>query len=109
MEICLIRNLFDETKRRVAGARQLCRLGQKDQGRDVLRSVRNGSVIEIVKGCDTSKFPELEMNWSLLEWELSQLEQDCHPASDPSCVNDLAKIAQTLDFIAGGISKLLSK
>jgi hypothetical protein len=109
MEIIHIRNLYDATKIRVKHARQLCRLGQKDCGRDILRFVQNASVIHIIKSCDTSKYPGLEMNWSLLEWELSQLEQECHPTSTVDASDDFSKIASSLEIIAKGVQKLLSK
>jgi len=109
MEIYHIHNLFSATKTRVATARQLCRQGQKDNARDVVRFVRNASILQILKAADFSNSPFGEINWALLEWELSQLELECHPAAAAENVNHDVMVLEKLDIIAGGISKLLSK
>ena len=109
MEICHVHNLYVMTKIRVASARQACKCGKKDEARDTLRFIRNASIIEIIKSTPTENYPGLEMNWPLLEWELGQLEQECHPATEPVLTNDLARIEKHLSFIAAHIGKALSK
>lgn len=109
MELIHVHNLYTATKIRVASARQACRTGNKDEARRDLNFIRNANIIQIIKGTSTDNCPGLEMNWSLLEWQLSELEQECHPSTAPVLTNDLAKISNSLEVIASGVAKLLQK
>jgi hypothetical protein len=98
--------LYSFTKMRVSVARSAARSGRKDEARDFLRYVRGARIIQILKPLD---FGQLGANIPLLEWELSELEQECHPSSGNDQTSDIAAIRSTLEILASGIQTLLSQ
>ncbi len=85
MQIGHIVNLYKDTKCRLQDARQKCRAGKKDEARDTLRSIRNASIIQIIKDAPIEKYEGIQFNWPLLQWELNdlvnELEKDVHPTA----------------------------
>ncbi len=96
-------NLYRFTQMEVKSARADARAGRKDSARNVLRFIRNASVIEILKAADLSCFPNVDV--PLLNWELSQLETECHPSSSCDQTSDIAAIRAMLEPIAHFVSK----
>lgn len=60
----------------ISRAREMALGGRKDDARDVLRYLRNGHVIQILKHLDEATYPK---DVSHLEWKLGELENECHP------------------------------
>jgi hypothetical protein len=42
-----------------------------------------------------------------LEWQLAELENDCHPASNPEPLDNQQRVENSLAIIAGGIAKII--
>jgi hypothetical protein len=53
-------------------------------------------------------FGQLAVDVSLLEWELSQLEQECHPSAPNDQTSDIAAIRASMEFLASGMQTLLN-
>ena len=100
--------LYSFTKQRVSLARSSARAGRKDEARDFLRYVRGARIIQILKPVDFSVLG-LNVDVSHLEWQLNELEHECHPSSSNDQTTDIAAIRSTLDLLAIGMQKLLSK
>jgi len=90
--------LYRTTKTSVADARADARAGRKDAARETYRFVTNARITQIL---GSYEFPAgLSVDVPLLNWELSQLEQECHPASVPDQSSDIKAIRASLDLIA---------
>ena len=61
----------------VGRARELALRGDKDQARDYLRYLRNGRVVQLLKGLDEEKF---RADVAHLAWKVGELEKECHPS-----------------------------
>lgn len=90
--------LYRTTKQQVSDARADARAGRKDSAREILRFINNSRIPQILGAYE---FPSgLTVDVPLLKWELSQLEQECHPASVPDTSSDIKAIRASLDLIA---------
>ena len=90
--------LYRATKTQIADARAEARLGRKDVARETFRFISNARILQILAPYE---FPAgLTVDVPLLNWELSQLEQECHPASAVDQSSDIKAIRASLDLIA---------
>lgn len=73
--------LYNFTKQYVSSYRSAARAGCKDQARDFLKFIRCSRIIQILKPIDFSQIGLVTIDVSHLEWQLNQLEQECHPSA----------------------------
>lgn len=93
--------LYVFTKLKVRTGRRLASLGAKDDARNIARFLRNACICEILKphSCDF-------MDVSLLEFQLRELESECHPMSPGlSDLDKYSEILSRLDLIAAHVAK----
>jgi hypothetical protein len=74
----------------IASARRAAKAGRKDEARNVLRFVRNASIIEILKPIEFGEIFTADV--AHLQWQLSELETECHPASQADFADDFQAI-----------------
>jgi hypothetical protein len=85
----------------VKRARRLASIGEKDRARDMARFVRNSCIVDILKPFSG----ELLIDAHRLDWELRELESECHPASPAlSDLDKFSEILSRLDLIAAHVS-----
>ncbi|HVU27392.1 MAG TPA: hypothetical protein VHG71_06610 [Verrucomicrobiae bacterium] len=97
-------SLYNFTKMRVESARCSARHGHKDEASNFLRYVRGASIVQILKCYQNDGV--LDIDLSHLEWQLRELENDCHPMTQPDFKDDFALILLRLDSLAHCLSKL---
>lgn len=69
-------SLYRFTLSEVRAAIQRAGLGYKDESRQFLNFVTNARIVRIIS---SHEYTLPEPNWSLLQWELGNLAQACHP------------------------------
>jgi len=94
--------LYRTTKQQISDARAEARSGRKDSAREVFRFITNARIPQIILAFEFP--PGLSVDVALLKWELSQLEQECHPASACDQTSDIKSIRVSLDLIAHFVS-----
>jgi hypothetical protein len=99
--------LYNFTKQYVTSYRTAARAGRKDEARDFLKYVRCARIIQILKPIDFSQIGLVSVDVSHLEWQLSELEQECHPSAPNDQTSDIAAIRSMLEIVASGIQMLL--
>jgi hypothetical protein len=89
----------------VQGMRADARAGHKDSARRFLNYVQNANIIQVLKQADLDPeiFPNVDIH--LLNWELSQLETECHPTAPCDQTSDIAAIKAMLEPIAYFVSQ----
>jgi hypothetical protein len=75
--------------------------------RDWLRYFINGCVVGILKDVDFSSFPHVDVPH--LEWQLRQLENDCHPAANSDFRDDFEAIRANTETLAFGMGTILRR
>jgi len=95
------RQLYIFTSLKLNRARRLATLGEKDQARDEARFLRNSCIVEILK----PHSGELLIDAHRLDFELRELERECHPLSPAlSDADKFSQILSRLDLIAACLS-----
>jgi hypothetical protein len=94
---------------RVIAARTSARAGRKDEAREFLRYVRGARIIQILKPIDFSSIGLSSVDVAHLDWQLNELEQECHPSAPNDQTSDIAAIRSTLELLAFGMQTLLSQ
>jgi hypothetical protein len=103
-----LRQLYQFTTMQVDKFRCIARHGRKDEARDFLRYVRNSRILEILKKADFSSIGTV-IDVSHLEWQVRELENDCHPASQPDYRDDFTAIRGHMETLAQGMALILKQ
>ena len=82
----------------------MARDGRKDEAREIARYIHNASIIPIIKA---EQFSVLNVDAAHLQWQLSELENDSHPASTPEPMDNQQRLENSLAIIAGGIAQII--
>jgi hypothetical protein len=100
-----LRQLYSFTRCWLDEARVQARHGQKDSARQVLKFVRGACILDILKQHD---FPVcMRVDVSHLEWQLRELENDCHPSAVSDHKDDFTAIRSSLETLAQGMQMIL--
>lgn len=101
-----LQDLYWFTKFLVEGALRQARSGKKDEARNTLRYVRNAKIVQILRAGNLPDWAWCDVFH--LEWQLRELESDCHPLNVSDNTDSLSSIARSLQLIAGQTAKLLT-
>lgn len=99
--------LYRFTVIQVDRARAMARQGRKDEARDWLRYWRGACILDALRKTDFTGFVGVDIPH--LEWQLRELENDCHPSTGPDCVSDLTAIRSCLETLAQGMALILKQ
>jgi hypothetical protein len=99
--------LYQFTKMRIESALRDARGGHKEQSLEFLRFVRNARILQILKPIDFKQIGLDHVDVPHLEWQLAELELECHPSAPNDQTSDIAAIRSTLDLLAAGMQTLL--
>jgi hypothetical protein len=100
-------SLYTFTKLRILDARRAAKNGRKDEARDILRYVRNASILDILRPIDFGTIFNVDI--AHLQWQLDELELECHPASQADFKDDFTAIRAHVETLAGGMSLILDE
>ena len=98
-------HLFTWTEIAIKRARDLARVGRKDEARDWSRFILGAQILAIL-GHYRGKIP---LDLDRLKADLSKLEDEVHPLSHADNTSELTVMRANLDLLAFGISALLER